>query len=220
MTGFDTGRVDFVSKSFGNLSENEKDALSCAVRLWPHKVKGEGHFAVRLRKPINSTIGGTVKISKVKHYFISKKELKELEKFVREIFIKSNIEDYAKQLRFFGDNLFLIPQEINGIKIIRTGLHIAVQRKGRFEPAHALCRAIKPEDVKQYQDCDYNTALKFLHGEVINCDSDFKGWVLIGYKGFGLGWGKAQNGIAKNHYPPTPYLLVQVQFSYCPPVII
>lgn len=76
-----------------------------------------------------------------------------------------------------------------------------MKKKGRFEPAHALCKAVKPEDVKQYHDCDYDTALKFLHGEVIRCASDFKGWVLIGYKGFGLGWGKAQNGIAKNHYP-------------------
>lgn len=203
VTGFDTGRESFVSESFGELSEREKEALSCAVRLWPHKVKGEGHFAVRLRKPKTSikNIDNTVKTNKIKNCSISRKELKELQNFAEEIFINSNIEKYVKRLRFFGDNLFLVPEQVNGIKIIRAGLHVAVKKKGRFEPAHALCKAVKPEDVKQYHDCDYDTALKFLHGEVIRCASDFKGWVLIGYKGFGLGWGKAQNGIAKNHYP-------------------
>jgi len=43
--------------------------------------------------------------------------------------------------------------------------------------------------------------LQYLHGETISCPEEFKGWVLIGYKGFPLGWGKAQGGTAKNHYP-------------------
>ncbi|HBA96733.1 MAG TPA: RNA methyltransferase [Lachnospiraceae bacterium] len=204
--GFGTGQESFVPESLGKLSEREKEALACAIRLWPHKIQGEGHFAVRLRKP--GTYGINVKSvsvsNKVKHYYASKKELKELEVFLGAIFIKTDISDYAERLIFFGDNLFLVPQffkpELN-INIIRAGLHIAVRKKGRFEPAHALCRAARPEDVKQYQDCDYDTILKFLHGEVINCNSGFKGWVLIGYNGLGLGWGKAQDGTVKNHYP-------------------
>lgn len=109
VTGFDTGRESFVSESFGELSEREKEALSCAVRLWPHKVKGEGHFAVRLRKPKTSikNIDNTVKTNKIKNCSISRKELKELQNFAEEIFINSNIEKYVKRLRFLVITCFL-----------------------------------------------------------------------------------------------------------------
>lgn len=199
--GFSTGEEGFVSKSFGSISKEEKDALSCALRLWPHKIRGEGHFAVRLRK--SGTSSRAVETNNVKQYIEIKKERKELDKFFGEIFNNINA-DYKGYLKFFGDSLFLVPDFFKlelKINAIRKGLHIAVRKKNRFEPAHALSRAVKPEDVRQYHNCDYDTALKFLHGEVISCNPDFKGWVLIGYKGLGLGWGKAQNGIVKNHYP-------------------
>lgn len=44
-------------------------------------------------------------------------------------------------------------------------------------------------------------AYKYLRGEVINSNNVKDGWVLIAYKNLGLGWGKAKNGIIKNHYP-------------------
>lgn len=60
---------------------------------------------------------------------------------------------------------------------------------------------MKALDVLQYQDLSYNDAVKFLHGETVGCKTGYKGWVLIGYNGFPLGWGKAGNGVVKNHYP-------------------
>ena len=60
---------------------------------------------------------------------------------------------------------------------------------------------MKPGDVAWYQDLDYNDALRFLHGETVSCKTGFKGWGLTGYEGFPLGWGKAGNGVVKNHYP-------------------
>ena len=32
------------------MTDDEKTAIKGSLRLWPHKIKGEGHFAVRLRK--------------------------------------------------------------------------------------------------------------------------------------------------------------------------
>lgn len=199
--GFGTGEESFISKSFGSISKEEKNSLSCAIRLWPHKIRGEGHFAVRLRK--SGTSNMTVEINKDNVYIEVKKEQKKLEQFFLEIFNNINV-NYTGYLKFFGDNLFLVPNFFKPelkINAIRKGLHLAVRKKNRFEPAHALSRAVNPKDVRQYHDCDYDTALRFLHGEVISCNPDFKEWVLIGYKGLGLGWGKALNGIVKNHYP-------------------
>lgn len=205
------GQSSFVSESYGVLSDEEKEAIAGSLRLWPHKIKGEGHFAVKLKKEGNAgTDSSTGNINKKKkdmkknQTVSSKKELEGLKKLAGEIFVTTDLDKYARRFKFFGDMLYLMPEginDINGIKVLRPGLHIATRKKDRFEPAHALAKALRPGFVRQYYGCSLPQALKYLHGETINCDERFKGWVLIGYEGFALGWGKAQEGIAKNHYP-------------------
>lgn len=205
------GNVSFVSESYGALSDGEKEAIAGSLRLWPHKIKGEGHFAVKLRKEGNACTGNsTGSINRKKKKMVKsqtasgKKELEGFKKMAGEIFVTADLGKYASRFKFFGDMLYLMPEginDINGIKVLRPGLHIATRKKDRFEPAHALAKALKPEFVRQYHGCSQPQALKYLHGETISCDEGFKGWVLIGYEGFTLGWGKAQGGIAKNHYP-------------------
>jgi len=230
--GLYSGRRDFVSESFGKLSGKEEEAIANAIRIWPHKARGEGHFAFRLRK---YNIDYSVQEDNNAHYiknkqsrqkpraggrdkgspYISRKELEEIRKFFGDILGSLDIKNYAKRLRFFGGSLFLLPDipellqsselsgsnSHDGLKITRAGLQVAIRRKNRLEPAHSLAHALKPEDARQYQDCSYDMALKFLHGEQISCNPVYKGWVLLGYSGFPLGWGKAVNGTVKNHYP-------------------
>ncbi len=198
-----SGQASFVSESYGVLSGEEKEALAGSLRLWPHKIKGEGHFAVKLRKEGNiCTCSSTGSINKKKKK--KEKEPEGLKELAEEIFITADLDKYAGRFKFFGDMLYLMPEginNINGIKVLRPGLHIAIYRKDRFLPAHALAKALTPGLVRQYHECSYPQALKYLHGETIRCNEGFKGWVLIGYEGFPLGWGKAHGGIAKNHYP-------------------
>lgn len=202
-----SGRAGFISKSLGELSKAEAGAVNCALRLWPHKVKGEGHFVIKLKKQGTGTKADSCKDmhkgSRSK-MVVSRKELGEIEKFLAEIFVNVDISAYVSRFRFYGDNLYLLPEgagDIQGIKVLRPGLHIAVRRKNRFEPAHALGRAVKAGDVEQYLDLNYNDTVKFLHGETVNCNTGYKNWVLVGYNGFPVGWGKAGNGMVKNHYP-------------------
>lgn len=74
-------------------------------------------------------------------------------------------------------------------------------RKTVFEPAHALAMILQENLVKQSHCCTEAEATAFLHGETIPCDASMKSWTLVTYQGVSLGWGKAQNGILKNHYP-------------------
>ncbi len=207
----DSGEAGFVTEGTGKISKEEETAVKGALRLWPHKIKGEGHFAVKFIKDGMECAGSNgCNINKKKksadksQIYINKKELGEIEKWLGEIFVKYSPGQYSKRFRFFGDMLYLMPEGINnidGIKVLRKGLHIAVRKKNRYEPAHALAKAAVPELARQYYNCSNSQALQYLHGETISCPEEFKGWVLIGYKGFPLGWGKAQGGIAKNHYP-------------------
>lgn len=87
------------------------------------------------------------------------------------------------------------------MKLLRSGLQLGTLKKNRFEPAHALAKALKPSQACQSLSCSYEDANRYLHGEIIACDPSFKGWVLVIVDNCTLGWGKAQNGMLKNHYP-------------------
>jgi NOL1/NOP2/fmu family ribosome biogenesis protein len=41
---------------------------------------------------------------------------------------------------------------------------------------------------------------KYLHGETLDCDTA-NGWCLVCVEGYPLGFGKAVNGVVKNHLP-------------------
>lgn len=171
----------------------EKDGM---YRLWPHKLVGEGHFAVRLAKKgdISSEddyrrkyIAGTKKKDELKYY----------EEFVS---ASLNVKLQGEMI-FFGDSLYVVPSEmidLKGLRVERAGLKLGCNKKNRFEPDHALALALRPDEVKQRVDTSESD--KYLRGETIECDYD-KGWTLVTVNGISLGWGKAGNGVLKNHYP-------------------
>ena len=43
----DSGEAGFVTEGTGKISNEEEKAVKGALRLWPHKIKGVGHFAVK-----------------------------------------------------------------------------------------------------------------------------------------------------------------------------
>ena len=47
--------------------------------------------------------------------------------------------------------------------------------------------------------CDSEILKKYLMGETIEYDK--KGWCAVTVNGYPIGWGKASNGILKNHFP-------------------
>ncbi|MCR4813552.1 MAG: RsmB/NOP family class I SAM-dependent RNA methyltransferase [Lachnospiraceae bacterium] len=107
----------------------------------------------------------------------------------------------------FGDNLYIEPFYFSGkgVRIERAGLHVGTFAKNRFEPSLALARTLGAEDVKctlaltQEQE---DKALSYFRGEQLyGIPADLKGWTLVTYEGYSLGFGKASNGVLKNHYP-------------------
>ena len=171
----------------------EKEGM---YRLWPHKLQGEGHFAVRLKRygDINEEDGYRRK------YIVGTKkkdELKYFEEFAKEC-LNTKLEG---TMVMFGDSIYLVPDmmlDIKGLKVERAGLKLGCNKKNRFEPDHALALALRPEEVKQC--VKLIEPEKYIRGETVDCDYD-KGWALLTVKGVSIGWGKAQNGVLKNHYP-------------------
>lgn len=93
--------------------------------------------------------------------------------------------------------------ETSGLKIYRAGLKIGTFMKNRFEPDHALSHALAKDDAIYNLDleADDPRAMQYTSGMTINCDPGIKGWTLLTVCGLGLGWGKADRGLLKNHFP-------------------
>ncbi|MBR1741582.1 MAG: RsmB/NOP family class I SAM-dependent RNA methyltransferase [Lachnospiraceae bacterium] len=189
--------------------------ITGSMRLFPHKLKGEGHFAARLKKEAGAEISKNPKEKWQKKNAKKKKKTESKLPSDYLLFVKNYFKNAdsilshtlsKKDIRYeyFGEELYLVPEHMNffdGLKTVRAGLHLGTLKKNRFEPSHALAKAASPADVFQSVESDGNTAKAYLHGETISCDSSLKGWVLVCYDGFSLGWGKADHGTLKNHYP-------------------
>lgn len=113
------------------------------------------------------------------------------------------------RLHMFGNKLFALPVPVSqlslsGLRVLRAGLELGSVIRGRFEPSHALAMALRKEEVCRYLELkgDSPIAYAWLRGEAVNLDKNAeKGWTLVQFDGCSAGWGKASNGILKNHYP-------------------
>lgn len=218
---FSKGRPEWICFQ-EKLPENIlNEEIAKTYRLWPHKLRGEGHFAARLRKAGEPSSAAIAKKAKQKERKNEKEDgkIKEALQLFREFQESVLSIDLQTKLQgkyiLFSDQLYLLPEgmpRLQGFKTIRPGLHLGTCKKNRFEPSHALALYLHPEEVKQILELhprqaeikrteEYVRALKYLHGETIDCDSTKRGWTLVCVDGLSLGWGKAMNGIVKNHYP-------------------
>ena len=89
--------------------------------------------------------------------------------------------------------------DIRGIKVLRPGLELGLEKKDRFEPAHAL--ALWLNTAKNTQDLQADSAQikAYMHGDVI--PTQRSGWCLVTVDGYSIGWGKGDGKVLKNHYP-------------------
>ena len=159
-------------------------------RLWPHKLKGEGHFAAVLRRRGDAEDDmPAVKAEKLP---------KEWQTFAKEL----DITLPAGRPVLFGQSLFWAsPQmpDITGLKVLRPGLELGEIKKNRFEPAHALALWLESCANVQSYSADSREIAAYIHGDVV--PSEKRGWCLVKADDFSIGWGKGDGNVLKNHYP-------------------
>lgn len=186
------------------------DVRSYGIRLWPHRVAGEGHFlaAVRDKDYAGASPGQGFAVSNpAAPTYKDRLSDKSLTDLCREAAGFEAVKLPPGKLLSFGDQLYLSPPDmpdIRGLKVLRPGLHLGTLKKGRFIPSHALALWLSPGDFPAIVDLGEDTAsaLKYQRGETLNIeDTKLKGWALICCRGFSLGWGKVVSGVVKNHYP-------------------
>ena len=184
------------------VTESKDEAFSKTVRIWPHKMHGEGHYLALLQK------------GDAKQYIQNEKPKKSNKKVPEEIldFFKDiTWEMDWNRLEIYSEKIYYMPEgvpDVKGIRFLRTGLYLGDLKKNRFEPSQSLAMCLKKEEYKHCVNipADDERIIKYLKGETIDVDDlvspKDKGWFLVLVDGYPLGWGKLSNGTLKNKYLP------------------
>ena len=178
-------------------------ALAKTVRIFPHRMEGEGHFLALLRKN-----GERPKRQEFSRTGTGRKKLPaELEQFLSLISRKFDVS----RIDIHGGKVYFMPEglpDMKGIRFLRTGLLMGEMKKNRFEPSQALAMNLKKEEYPFILNlsAEDQRVIKYLKGETLDVEDltgpKEKGWYLVCTDGYPLGFGKLVNQTLKNKYLP------------------
>lgn len=172
-----------------------------AIRLFPHHLKGEGHFVALLKK--SGTLAENITYTPSNR----KKVPEDIADFLKEY----NKTIDTDRMEIVNEKVYILPAQadnLKGIRTLRTGLLLGELKKNRFEPSQAFAMTIKPEDYSTVANLPLNdvNVIKYLKGETIEVTKEqLRGSaknVLVCVDGFPLGWGRLSNTTIKNKYLP------------------
>ncbi len=188
--GFDHGHPEYIG--------SDKKEIENAIRLWPHRLKGEGHFSALLQRDDGEKTG----------LVPYRKKSDKIPACVAEFFKHVKMDIPSDRLELRGEYLCLVPKgipDISGLRIMRTGLLLGEVRKDRFEPSQALAMALKAIEYDNVYSLSHDDedVIKYLKCETIEARYDVPdGWVLVCVDDLPLGWAKAQRNTLKNKLLP------------------
>lgn len=204
--GFSPGYLEF--------TESRSRELEKTVRIFPHKMKGEGHFIALLKK--NAPFESAAKASEKEYERTVRQNIRtagkrklpeELEAFLKEL----HCEIDRSRLELREGRVYYMPEgmpDLQGIRFLRSGLLLGELKKNRFEPGQALAMYLKKGDYGKILDLSVEDArvIRYLKGETLEVEdlvsSKEKGWYLVCVDGYPLGFGKLSSQVLKNKYLP------------------
>ena len=167
------------------------------LRLWPHRLRGDGHFVAKLRRAGDAPLPEAAPAPRA-----DRETAALLEALAREV---CALPEGLRGMRAFrlGDWLYARPTgcpDTDGLRVVSPGLQLLRVGRGHIEPAHALAMALPPECAHRRAALDEAQAQAWLRGEALPDDGE-PGWTLALYRDLPLGWGKRSGGLLKNHLP-------------------
>ena len=95
----------------------------------------------------------------------------------------------------------LLPRALKGLHILRAGVLAGEMKNKRFTPNHALAMAYPAKAFSRSVPLEGDAVARFLAGETVACPAKLSGWCVATVFGHPVGWGKAVDGVLKNHIP-------------------
>ena len=181
------------------------------VHLYPHEIRGEGHFVSLLRKNADAP-GAPENEEKPRRAVKPARGRGEQAKKAQQPAIAVPEDVLAPGVSFdrlhaAGGSLWALPEglddlsRLDGLRVLRTGLLLAHAEGRRAEPDHALAMALTPCEAARTAELDEAQALAYQAGETLELGDLEPGYTLLTLRGVSLGFGKQAGGVMKNHYP-------------------
>lgn len=194
--GFCEGRSEYV--------KDHSEEYRKTVRIFPHKMQGEGHYLALLKK---GDAVESINEKPLKQKNGMKKIPEELEQFLKELtwdIDRSRLDIREERVYYMPEGLPML----KGVRFLRSGLLLGEVKKNRFEPSQALAMCLKKEEYPRILDLPVSDerVIKYLKGETLDVEDitsrKEKGWYLVCVDGYPLGFGKLANQTLKNKYLP------------------
>jgi len=212
--GIEGGRPQWALRGADAANEASNNATGCglidrkelekAARLWPHRVRGEGHFVAKLIKKncgrgYNDSHGS--KVTRNENVVTYDSLPESFHSFVNE---NLNYKPEGVYL-IRGRNLYNLPESppaLDNLKTAKFGWFLGTFEGGRFEPSHSMVVALEKEAFKRTINLDASgrEVNSYLKGETIMLEGE-KGLTAVCVNGWTLGWAKQTGDMLKNMYP-------------------
>ena len=192
MLSFLSRHPDFAPEDFAlNGIGPSRDGM---LRVFPHRVRGDGHFVAKLRK------SGVVRDDTPRRPAPDRDAAALLKRLEDEI---CPLPEWlaGMQLTRIGDRLLAAPADapaLNGLKVVSPGLWLMRVGRSHIEPEHPLAMALT--GARRAAALDDAAAARYLAGEALPVEGP-RGWTWVTWRGMPLGWGKQTGDTLKNHLP-------------------
>lgn len=184
--------------------------LDGCIRLFPHKIKGEGHFISLLRKNgggAERTAAGSRERSGTEP---QGKKAPALPTELTDFLALMNREFEDSRIMIKNDSVYYLPENFapaKELRYLRTGLLLGELKNKRFEPGQVLAMTLHAEEFRQTISWkkEDDRVIRYLKGETISLtpeEGPVKGWCLVCVDGYPLGFAKGTGMALKNKYYP------------------
>lgn len=201
------GQASWLSR---NVSPSIQASLDGALRLFPHRVPGEGHFLCLLER-VDVSSGAKASPPPLPHWPSVRPTLPAAYRKLWQEFAVQTLSGNARLLQdeahfyLWNDRLYYFPASLpalDGLRHVHRGLWLGTFKRNRFEPAHPLALFLRCDEVQKAVSlsAESEEVAAYLRGESLSSPGD-DGWVLVCVEHWALGWGKRVHGVLKNHYP-------------------
>lgn len=183
--------IEKPNASFGRSAYATSINTEDALRIFPMD-KGEGHFICRMRKEDDPSFHES------KESYLKGQEIPKCAKeFFDEMLDKQYPYYFCYKNKVYGGIYPFI--DTGKTQLVRHQVYLGEDVHGRFEPSHNLFMSNYTR-LKNVIDLSDEEALSFIKGETITKNTE-KGYYLITWNGYSLGYGKSDGKIIKNKYP-------------------
>ena len=197
------------------------DKIEKAVRIWPHKMHGEGHFLALFRKKSNSNFESAPAVcdkrknkrndkkkrgaANLLNSSFSKDERKIFEEFLKSL--SERFKSYTYENK--SGKVYMMPFDLNNIpqmRFLRCGMYMGELKKNRFEPSQALALNLKGGEFANeisFKENDERLYDYFDGAQIRLNDTETEkqnGIILIKVCDFPVGFGKKTGEIIKSRY--------------------